>query len=213
MSGILYYLSMAQAIPYNALHIPELAPTLDDIAPQFEKMQRLELPGILIPDAGSDDVTAIHTLRPILGALGLGIHRDIPPIQHREGHGDQPLHIDAIPSDHESVGMVVQCTRIGHADIVLAKLADPFCSTLTKRNAGVHDHSLGDYTLPEDTEALLKEGLVDPATLQPDIYIGSVAVGGAIMFTFGGPNPIAHRFRTTTSERYAKGYIVPFTRL
>jgi hypothetical protein len=204
---------MVRAIPYNTLPIPERPPTLNDIAPQFEQMRRLELPGILIPNAGHDHISTIDTLRPILGALGLSIHRNIPPIQYREGHGDQPLHIDALPSDHDSVGMVVQCTEVGNADIVLAKLADPFCDVLAKRNADIHDHSLGDYSVPEDTEALLDEGLVDPTVLQPNVYIGSVAVGGAIMFTFGGPNPIAHSFRTTTSERYAQGYIVPFTRL
>lgn len=210
---MLYYLPMAQTIPCNLLPIPERAPTLADIAPQFDRMRRLELPGILIPDAGHDELTAMDTLRPILGALGLSVHRDIPPILHREGRGDQPLHVDAIPDDHESIGMVVQCTRTGSADIVLAKLADTFCDTFAKRNADIADHSLGDYTLPENTEVLLDEGLVDPDVLQPDIYIGSVAAGGAVMFAFGGPNPIAHRFHTTTLERYAQGYIVPFTRL
>lgn len=204
---------MSRVVPYNALSIPELAPTLRDIAPKFAAIRRLALPGILIPEAGVDDQTAMATLQPILAACGVRVHCTIPPIWHKDGKGDQPLHIDAIPSDETSVGMVVQCTAVGGADIVLATLADPFCKELVQRNAHIDDPEKADYSLPEGTEALLNEGLIDPEVLRPDVYLGSVAAGGAIMFAFGGPNPVAHRFSTTTPERCAQGYIVPFTRL
>jgi hypothetical protein len=183
---------VAQTIRYNALPIPELAATPDAVVPQFERVRKLTLPGILLDDVGTDEATAMATLTPIFAACGITIHTTMPPIHSKQGNVDQPLHIDSIPYDHDSIGMVVQRTGIGSADIVLARLADPFCEELRQRNAGRDIEDLS-YDLPEGIDALLDDGLVDPDVLQPDVYIGSVAAGKAIMFTFGGPNPIAHR--------------------
>jgi|GEM_PF-5661036 len=204
---------MARPIPYNQLAIPRPAPSLEAIYPFYEQMRRVHLPGIIIPEAGNDEASALTTLNPILTRLGVSIHRTMPPIVHQNGQGDQPLHIDAIPDADPTIGAVLQFTgKDSAADIVFARLADPFCSVLTARNAGIANPMDMDYALPDGTEALLDEGLVDPEVLDPTaVYVGSVATGDATWFAFGGRNPLAHRFRTTTPQRYAQGFIVPFT--
>lgn len=203
---------MLPIIHHNALPIPAITPTPDEALLHFEAIRRLELPGMILRNVGPDIPQAMQTLEPILAACGVAVHAEIPPIITRKGEGDQPVHLDAIPSNELSVGMVMQYTRSGSADIVLAKLAQPFCDELTVRNNGIDDPMRMDYQLPPGTDKLLDEGLVHPEVLQPEVYVGSVAAGDTIMFAFGGPNPIAHRFRSTSPQRHAKGFIVPFTR-
>jgi hypothetical protein len=206
---------MAELIPYTALPIPRPGSTLEEIGPQVEAVRRLEIPGIIIPDVDPDTSVAMAMLRPVLAACGITIIRSEPPIENQGGKRDQPMHIDAIPIDHPSTGMVVQNTKLGSADIVLAKLADPFCKELSERNAHIAlgDHKNANYDLPLDTEAQFNEGLVDPDVLRPEVFVGSVTAGSTIAFTFSGVNPIAHRFRSTSPERHLQAHIASFTRL
>ena len=206
---------MAETIPYNTIPIPEPGPTLEEMAPQLELVRRLEVPGIIIPEVDIDTSTAMGKLNPIFAACGVTVLRSVSPREKRGTNGDQPMHIDSIPIDHDVTGMVIQHTRVGSANIVLAMLAEPFCKELNERNAhiSIEDHAKANYDLPPGTNELFDEGRVDPDVIRPDVFIGSIAAGGTIAFTFGGQNPIAHRFQTTSPERHVQGHIASFERI
>lgn len=206
---------MAELIPYNVVPIPEPGPTLEEMGPQIELVRRLEVPGIIIPHVDVDTSAAMDRLNPIFAACGVTILHSVSPREKRGTTGDQPIHIDSIPIDHDVTGMVVQHTRVGTADIILAKLAEPFCKELRERNAHItlDNHANANYDLPPGTNELFDKGLVDPDVIRPDVFVGSIAAGGTIAFTFGGQNPIAHRFKTTSPERHVQGHIASFARL
>ena len=206
---------MAELIPYNTLPIPQPGPTLEEIGPHIEAVRRLEVPGIIVPGIDPDTTTAMNTLSPILAECGITIVRRVSPREKKGTTGDQPLHIDSLPMDHDMTGMVVQHTRVGTASIALAMLAEPFCKELDARNAHISldNHAHANYDLPPNTNEHFDEGLVDPDVIRPEVFVGSIAAGGVIAFTFGGRNPIAHRFQTTSPERHVQGHIATFTRL
>jgi len=111
---------------------------------------------------------------------------------------DMGVHIETAPCPS---GPVVQWVQ---AHQVLQGAYRAMLLEVSREHGKDVGYSWKSRDLPEETEALLEDGFVDPSVLQPKAYLHEGEPGDILIFRAAGHLPVAHQFVTTEYPRSSR---------